>query len=261
MRITKVIKSVLTALNILEVFQAPNHQELGITEISRLLGLNKTTVFHLVSTMEMKGYIQKNKETGKYKLGLKLFELGNLVGERIDIQKQAVPFLRKLVEKFSETVHLVILDRDEALYIEKVEGTMNVRIPSQVGKRNPLHCTGVGKVLMAHLDEESVERIIREKGLRRFTNNTICDPQLLKKELSKVKEQGYALDNEEIEPGLRCIAAPVKNHLQKVVAAISMAAPASRLSDENLHIYIREVIEAAKGISYSLGYKEEKDTE
>ncbi|TDT51031.1 IclR family transcriptional regulator [Fonticella tunisiensis] len=251
---SNLIQSVDRALQILECFSREN-RELGVTEISKYLGLHKSTTFGLLSTLESRGYVEQNLDNGKYRLGLKLFELGNLVHEGLDLRKQAYPFLKELVDKYQETVHLVVNDRGEAVYIDKVEGPGAIRMYSQVGKRPPMYCTGVGKAILAYMPDKEVDRILFEKGLRPFTPNTITDVDKLKAHLAEIREQGYSFDNEEIEIGLRCVAAPIKNHKGEVIAAISVAGPSTRMTWEKMNILAISVKEAAVNISRRMGYK------
>lgn len=251
----KIIQSVQRAIDILTLFYTLDKTELSLSEISSALNLNKSTIFHLISTLEQNNFIEKTSRSRKYRLGLALFALGNIVGRQMDLREQALPYLKRIVDKFHQTVHLAILDKDQAFYIEKVEGTATIRCSSQVGKYKPLHCTAIGKVLMASLDDDSINRIIREKGLTRFTPNTICEAEQLKTELRTIREQGYALDNTEIEPELFCVATPIKNHSGEVVAAISISGPLSIISRSNCHIYVQELKEVSHKVSQSLGYR------
>jgi len=154
-----------------------------------------------------------------------------------------------------ETVHLVVLDRLEVLYIDKRESYRSLRIVSQVGMRLPAHCTGVGKVLLAHLEPEQRAEVINVKGLARFTRNTLTDIKVLENELTRIRAQGYAIDNEEIMDSLRCIAAPIRDQTGKVISAISLSGPVSRLQGEWLENAILRVTETAEEISSGLGYR------
>lgn len=248
------IKSVVKALKIIEIL-AENNRELALHEIAEKLGIPKSTVHGLISTLYDFGYIDQSPFTGKYKLGLRLFELGNIVASRLDLRTVAAPYIQKLVDTMGETVHLTILDKGEVLYIDKREGHQSIRIVSQVGMRLPAHCTGVGKVLLAFLPSSEVKKIISTKGLPRFTKNTITDPDVFEAELAKIRIQGYAIDNEEIMDGLRCVAAPIRDHSGKVCAAISISGPVSRLEGERLNLAIRLITETAEEISAKLGYQ------
>ncbi|OCA88026.1 IclR family transcriptional regulator [Bacillus sp. FJAT-27225] len=250
----RLIQSVERAADILELFVA-SHPELSIKEISDYLGLSKSTVHGIIKTLEHRGYLQQNPENQKYRLGIKLFELGNFVGKHLDIGNIAKPIIRKLVEELNETVHLTIFERDEIIYIEKVEGPRALTIYSHTGKRAPIHCTGVGKAILAHLSEDEVDRLLSKAILKPFTEFTLTNPKDIKNHLAVVRGQGYAVDDEEIELGLKCIAAPIFNHQGKVVSSISCAAPKMRLDEEKLPKVIAGIKGAAAEISRQLGYK------
>ncbi len=159
------IQSVERAAEILELFME-TYPELSIKEISDHLGLSKSTVHGIMKTLEHRGYLQQNPENQKYRLGIKLFELGNFVGKHLDIGNIARPIIRKLVEELNETVHLTIFERDEVIYIEKLEGPRALTIYSHIGKRAPIHCTGVGKAILAYLSEDEVERLLAKENLK-----------------------------------------------------------------------------------------------
>lgn len=250
----KLIQSVDRALQILDVFSI-KEKELGVTEIAHRLDLHKSTAFGLLTTLEHWGCIEQNRQTGKYRLGLKLLELGDRVKEGLDLRVLGLPFLQELVECYRETVHLVVHDRGEVVYIEKVEGPTAIRMYSQVGKRAPMHSTGVGKVILAYRPPEEVDALIAEKGLDAYTPNTITDEERLREELIKIRENGYCFDNEEIEVGLRCVAAPIMDSQQEVVAAISLSGPSTRMTDAQMEELISPVKETALKISRSLGFQ------
>ncbi|MCG0278168.1 MAG: IclR family transcriptional regulator [Thermanaeromonas sp.] len=250
------IRSVAKALKIIDVL-AEARGELALHEIAEKLGLAKSTAHGLLATLKSFGYVEQSPFTGKYKLGVRLFEIGNIVAHSWDVRAVAAPYIQKLVDELGETVHLVVLDKGEVLYIDKRESHQSIRIVSQVGMRLPAHCTGVGKVLLAHLPPSEVKRIITQKGLPRFTKNTITAPRALEAELAKVRAQGYAIDNEEIMDSLRCVAAPIRDHTGKVCAAISVSGPVARLEGERLKLAIDLVTETAANISTGLGYRGE----
>ena len=250
------IQSVDRALQILECF-SEKQKELGVTEISKLLSLHKSTVFGLIATLENKGYIEQNPASGKYKLGIKLFELGVQVQNNMDLASAARPYLDSLVKEYNETVHLVQNDNGEAVYIYKVEGTTSMRMYSQLGKRPPMYCTGVGKAILAFMPPEDVDSYIASVDLRKLAVNTITSAKELKKELLKVRSQGYSIDDEEIEDGLRCVAAPILDHNGDVAGALSIAGPTSRMTGERMQELPGKIKDAALQISYKLGYRKE----
>ncbi len=249
----KRVSSILDALG-----QNPNG--MSIRELSSKIHLPKGTIHRLLSSLSYFGYVRQDPKTRNYFLGLKLVELGNLLLSQLDLRKEAEPFLRDLAERTKETVHMVFLDRDEIVYIEKVELNHNpsgLKMASRIGLRNPAHSCAVGKVLLSYLPEEELDRIIKEKGLPKRTENTITDPQVLKEHLKMIKVQGYAVDDEENERGIRCVAAPVLNEIGKPVAAISISGPAFRITKKMIQETLRkEVMETALKISKRLGYQE-----
>jgi DNA-binding IclR family transcriptional regulator len=248
------IQSVARALTIVDIL-AEARGELALNEIAARLSLPKSTAHGLVSTLKDFGYIEQSAFTGKYRLGVRFFEVGHIVAQGWEVRTVAAPYINKLVEELAETVHLVVLDKLEVLYIDKRESGRSLRIASQVGMRLPAHCTGVGKVLMAYLSPEERHKLINEKGLPRFTKNTLTDVDVLENELTKIRMQGFAIDNEEIMDSLRCVAAPIKDQSGKVIYAISLSGPVSRMKGERLEIAIKRVMETAEEISACLGYR------
>lgn len=250
----RLIQSVERAADILELF-LDAEPELSVKEISEKLGLSKSTAHGLIKTLEHRGYLQQNPDDLKYKLGLRLFELGHYIANQLDIAQIAQPFIKELVDELKETVHLVVRQQDELVYVAKEEGPQTLRIYSHVGRRAPMHCTGVGKAILAYQDEEEIERILSTIPLRAFTQNTITDKEEIKKQLKPIRENGYSIEDEEIELGLTCIGAPIFDHKGNVSASLSCASPKMRLTDERLPVVIAGVKKTAAKISSSLGYK------
>lgn len=242
------VKVLEKTLNIIDLFDEKG-KELTPAEIRESLDLNKSTIFRILNILGDAGYLEKNSVTLKYRLGFKLYHLGSLVEGRSEIRNIAHPFLEELKEMCDETVHLVVLDNGEALYLDKLEGKKAIRVVSNVGWRLPAHCSGVGKVLLASLPAETVSKIIQDKGLKRFTNNTITDIETLKIELARIRKQGYAVDNEEIEVGLKCVAAPLKYSKDEAIAAISISGPKERFSGVEMKRLIPLVKSASERIS------------
>lgn len=250
----KFIQSVDRAIDILELFSL-TEPELSVKEISDRLKLSKSTVHGFMKTLEHRGYLEQKPTDQKYKLGLRLFELGNLVGSGMELRNLAYPIIQSLVATLQETVHLVVLDKDEVVYVEKVEAPASLRMYSMLGKRAPLYCTGGGKALFAYLDEATVDHILQQADLKALTPFTLTDPEAIKRELQKIREQGYAIDDEEIEIGLKCVAAPIFNHEGKVIASISCAGPKHRFSDDKMKTFIQQVKHAALALSRRFGYR------
>jgi IclR family KDG regulon transcriptional repressor len=250
------IQSVDRALSILELF-GENSPELGVKEISTCLSLSKSTIHGLLKTLKVRGYLDQNPENQKYKLGLRIFELGNLVANQLDIKQVAYPVIKKLAEKLNETIHLAVLYGKEVLYVEKFEGPGALRMYSHVGKRAPINCTGVGKAILAFLEEETIQSILTSTDFIEFTTFTMTKPDEILRNLAEIRMKGYAMDDEEIELGLRCIATPIFNHENKVVASISCAGPKFRISNNLLDEMAEKIKSASIEISKKLGWKKQ----
>lgn len=248
------VQSVARVLDILEVLaQAGSH--VAIVDMAQRTGLHVSTVHRLLSTLLGRGYVQQDPETRKYSLGLRALQLATGTSPYSDLRLIAKPYLRRLMELTGETANLVVLADDEAMYLEQVESPRLVRMFTKTGRRVPLHSTGVGKVFLCGMSEEQLNGVILRRGLPAFTERTIVDPDVLKAELERVRTQGFALDNEEQEEGVRCVAAPVYQNDWKIVAAISVSAPVTRLSEERARALAPEVQEAAFGLSRKLGFR------
>ncbi|NLY45573.1 MAG: IclR family transcriptional regulator [Tissierella sp.] len=250
----EIVQSVDRTLSILELI-ADYNEGLGITEISEKVELHKSTVHRLLGTLIYKGYVIQDQQTNKYKLTTKLFELGNKVIEDIDILKASKDYTKALMESLNEVVHVVIRDKYDIVYIDKVEADNNIRMASKVGRRSPLYCTSVGKAMLAYMDEEEVNKVWNNSNIVKLTEKTITDYNMFIKELSKVKLQGYAEDDEENELGVRCIGAPVFNFRGEVEGAISISGPAIRVTKDRIDEIAKEVIKYAYLISKELGYR------
>lgn len=251
------VRSVAKALAILDLF-AGNGREMSLAEIAKATGLAKSTLHDLLATLKEYRYVEQDCSEGKYRLGIRLFELGNVVANTWDVRKIAAPVIERLVDEFGETVHLAVLDQDRVLYIDKHDSRRSIRIVSQVGSRLPAHCSGVGKVLLAALPTSEVRRIAASRGLPSYTKNTITRLQQLEAELERIRQQGYSVDNEEIMDGLLCVAAPVRDHKGKVCAGISISGPVARLAAERFDQAVGLITETAAEISSGLGFRASK---
>ena len=240
----------------LEVLAAVCEADGGIAlrDLSEQLGLHKSTVYRLLQTLSTHRFVVQDPVTKQYRAGLRLFELANLVIAKIEVRTQALPELKALSQQTNETVHLAVLDEGDVVYIDKQETQRTIRMYSAIGKRAPVHCTALGKVLLAYLPEAEIERIAREKGLKPFTERTITSLQELKRHLAMVREKGYAIDDMEHEPDIRCAACPIRDHTGKVIAAVSLTVPAMRASREQLEAMAPLVKQTADRISRKMGY-------
>jgi len=257
-RPSNLVQTLERASLILDILgQSP--QGISIKDLSDRMHLPKGTTHRLVSSLSYFGYVRQDQNTKNYFLGFKLVELGNMLLGQLDLRKEAELFLRNLAQRTKETVHLVILDGNEIVYLDKLETephTGGLRMASRVGSRNPAHSCAVGKALMAYLPAEALARIVEEKGLPKRTGNTITDYNQLKEHMTLVRKQGYAVDDEENERGIRCVAAPIFNEAGKAVAAISVSGPAFRVTKKSVQEKLKkEVMETALWISQRLGFR------
>lgn len=244
------VQSLERALDILEML-ARSEGELGVTEIGPQVGLANGTVHRLLSTLTLRGYARQNPQTRKYTLGPKALLLSSATRERLG--PLARPFLKELMEVSQESANLAALDRNSVVYIEQVPAPRMVRMFTEPGNRVPPHASGTGKVLLAYQSPNAVDAILGRSGLARFTDRTITDNKRLREELDHIREQGYATDYGEIEDGVRCVAAPVSAAEGRVVAAISVSGPASRLDEERLAEIIPHIKRIAANLSANLG--------
>jgi DNA-binding IclR family transcriptional regulator len=249
-----IIQAVSHALDLLEQFHN-DVDELGVTELSKRLKLHKNNVFRLLATLESRGYIEQNKTTENYRLGLKSLELGQTFIKQMGLLRQAKLTLEQLVAQCNETAYVAIFKEDCVVYLDVVETDMTVRVVSRVGSRLPAYCTAAGKVHLAHLSEGELDSLVG-KELKGYTANTITSTDDLKVQLCQVMQQGYAIDNEELDPGVRCIAAPIYDYTRRIVGAISLSGPSMRFTDSRIEVeLVPLVLDAAATLSTRLGYR------
>lgn len=238
---------------------AKSAQGISLKELSAKVGLPKGTTHRLLTSLAYFGYVRQASESKNYRLGFKLVELGNRLLDHLDLRAQARPFLINLCKKTKETVHLVILDKNEALYVDKVvsdEKPGGLQMVSRVGLRVPVHCSSVGKVFLAQYSDQEFERFVQEKGLEKRTENTITNTEKLKHHLKEIYRQGYAVDDEENEKGIRCVGAPIFNQQGQVIAAVSISGPTVRISKKIIQETMKnEVMKTASDISREIGYR------
>lgn len=246
------IQAIERAVAILNTFST-EEPELGVTELADRLELHKSTVHRFLVNLEAAGLVERNRHTSRYRLGLHIFELGGLVLQQMNLWDEALPFLEGLVRDSGETGHLAVLDGGEAVYIEKVEARRALRIPSAIGRGYPAHATSLGKVLLAHLEPGARDALIDERGLHRCAPNTITDPDLLREELAQIRRQGYAVDDEEYEEGLRCIGAPIVGYTGQIVAAMGIGGPVTRVTPARADQLAELVMTAAGSLSRRMG--------
>jgi len=249
------VQSVAKAADILECFVSKS--ELGISDISKLMGMSKSTIYGIVNTLVETGMLEQDSESRKYRLGLKLFELGHIVEKRMDIRAEAKPFCMALSEKYSQTVHLATHSEGDVVYIDKFDVPDFLIVYSQIGRRAPMTCTGVGKAMLAYLGQDYIEKYILPKTFAKKTANSIDTAEKLFADLEEIKKRGYALDNEEIEQGLKCVAAPIFNKNSEPVAAVSLSGTAAKMDSIPVPTLAADVLKCAGEISARLGYKKD----
>lgn len=249
------IQAVSHALDLLEQFHGDDVDELGVTELSKRLKLHKNNVFRLLATLESRGYIEQNKATENYRLGLKSLELGQTFIKKMGLLHQAKPVLEELVDESNETSYVAIFKDGYIVYLDVVETRLTVRVVSRVGTRLPAYCTAAGKVHLAYMSDEELESFLPNQELEAYTPHSITDREALKKDLAKVAEQGYAFDIEELDIGVRCVAAPIRDYTRRIVGALSISGPATRFSDERLEKELVPLVtRAAEELSTRLGF-------
>jgi IclR family KDG regulon transcriptional repressor len=249
------VQAVERAMVILETLGAYK-DGCGITMIAKETGLHKSTVHRLLNTLMVKGYVEKEMDSDIYKLSAKILMLSSTVLDRMDIRNISKPYIRLLAEDVNEVVHLSILDGDEAVYIDKVESAKpsSIRMHSQIGKRVPLYCTAVGKVLLFSTEESKIRSLLLGKEMIKFMPNTISNIDDFVNEVIKVRAEGYAMDNLEHEEGIRCIAAPVYDRKGRVVAAISISGPIFYITEERIPELRDKILKTSRDISAQLGF-------
>jgi IclR family KDG regulon transcriptional repressor len=252
------LNTVSKAGKILNLFSF-KQPEWGVSEIAKLLDISKSTASEVMATLAEAGLLTRTR-SGRYRLGWRLFELSQVLLDNTDFCTVARLAMQELVERWGETTHLAVLEGAHVVYVEKLQATPAVQILlSRVGARLPAHCSGVGKVLLAHQDWQHVAELMQEQELRVFTPNTITNLDALASELARVRAQGYAFDHEEVALGLCCVAAPIYDLEGRAIAAISMSIPAYRFYPQQDN-YTSIILKTAAHISNNLGYRECKST-
>lgn len=245
------VNAVHRGLQILELL-AEQQKGWSTSDISRRLKIPKSTTSYLLHTLLARGYLRR-EDNSNYRLSMKMLALGGQAQHGVVVRDVALPFLRRLVAETQITGHLAVLEGSEAIYIERVPSPGFIQIDTWVGRRMPLHSTSSGKALLAFLPDEQVEALLRITGLTRSTPKTIVSLPRLKQELKKVRESGFALDNEENTVGVRCVAAPIFDRHGKVAAALSLTGPVQQITDDELPKVSEKVREAARQMTLALG--------
>jgi IclR family acetate operon transcriptional repressor len=250
-----VIKVVEKAIDLLEVLSR-SKSGLSVSELAKSMGLPKTTVFRLLSTLRAKKYVEKVPNGDDYQLSVKVLALGTGILDRMDLRGVARPYIEELARQTKEVVHLAVFDAEEVVYIDKVESLDHpIRIYSQIGRRVEAHCTGLGKIFLSALSDADMDDYIARRGLPRRTATTITEPARLKRELADIRKKRYGIDESENEEGIRCVAAPIFANGGKTIGAISVSGPVIYVTKQRLPELITRVTATAESISRSLGFE------
>lgn len=247
------LSSVATAIRLLKTF-SEGEAELGVTTLSRRLGVAKSTVYRLASTLVAEGVLEQNRENDKYRLGLALFGLGALVRQRMNVSTEARPHIFALREATNETVHLAVAEGAQIIYVYDLESTQAIRQRANLGERKPAFCSAEGRAMLAFASPEQVDAALAGPLARR-TPLTVVDPARLREALEQVRQKGYAREDEQCELGMRSLAAPIRDSEGRVVAAVGVAGPVQRLADDVLARFAPLVVETANVISARLGFR------
>lgn len=244
------VQSLNRALDIMEAL-ALEPQGLTLTELSNRVGLHKSTVHRLLSTLAARHYVELSGNGCR--LGLRVADLGSRLLNSMELRTESAPLLRQLSHRLGRVVHLAVIDEGEVVYLDKVEPLESIRLYSSIGRRAPFHCTGLGKVLAAYHPEDEVRAWIRQHGLPKKTENTLTDPEKLRAEFLQIREKGYGFDEVEHEANVRCVAAPIRDYRGMVIAGISVTGRADEFTREVAEAAAVEVTAVAREISRRMG--------
>ncbi|MDI9458495.1 MAG: IclR family transcriptional regulator [Bacillota bacterium] len=251
---TGTMRSVAQVLGVLDYLETCSSGA-TVTEVAEALEVHKSTASRLLASMRVAGYVTRSELTGRYSLGIRVVELAKAKLEQFDLRTHARPYLEELWRRTEETVHLAIMEGDRLVYIDKIDTTHIFVMRSRIGSRIPAYCTALGKAILAALPADDRDAIIEKTQFRAYAPKTITDAQVLKDHLKRVAHQGYAVDDEENEEGMRCVAAAIRNHSGEVVGAISISAPTSRMPEDKVQELGVLVNEVCARLSASLGYR------
>jgi DNA-binding IclR family transcriptional regulator len=246
------VRAVERALQILACFD-DEHPERGISDIAQAVKLHKATTHRIVTTLMSFGYIERAEDGQRYRLGLRLADLGYKVIRRLDLRRESQPLMADLTRRLGETSDLCVYDRGQVLYLEVVQANHALTIAAAVGRSMPVHATASGKVLLAYMTEQEREAAL-SGTLAKYTAHTVTDPETLFRQLDVIRTRGYAVDDEEFEAGIRAVSAPVRNREGAVIAAMSIAGPASRLTLGRVPETAQELGATANAVSRRLGW-------
>lgn len=254
------LQSLDRAVAVLELL-GESEGPLGLADVCDRMSLHKSTAHRALMVLERCGLIERTPEN-RFRLGLKLYELGSRAVEQIDLRARVHPWFRRLSAQVGETVHLGVLQKTSVVYLDKIEpNNRRVWLASRIGASNPVYCTAMGKAMLAFLPEEATTDIIGRIRFTRFTHRTLCTTEALMRSLERVRRRGYAIDDEEVEEGVRCIGAPILNEGGRPVAAVSISGPTSRITQQSVPGIAEHLMRCCREISGSLGMRERRRVE
>jgi len=231
---------------------------LGLVDVCERMDLHKSTAHRVLMVLERCGLIERTLEN-RFRLGLKLYELGSRAVEQIDLRARVHPWFRRLSAQVGETVHLGVLQRTAVVYLDKIEpSNRHVWLSSRVGASNPVYCTAMGKAMLAFLPHDAAADIMARIRFTRFTPRTLCTAEALTRSLDRVRRRGYAIDDEEVEAGVRCVGAPILSQSGRPVAAVSVSGPSSRITQQSVPAIAEHLLRCCREISASLGTRERR---
>jgi IclR family KDG regulon transcriptional repressor len=241
-----IIKSIIKAFDVME--SLIEHEKLGVSELSRITGLGKSTTHRILNTLKYLNYVEQDPETGNYFVSVKMFTLGNKLAINLPIKRIARPHLEELFEKTNETINLGILDKQSVVYLDKIQSKEPLRIELNIGHEVPLYCSAMGKSIIAFNNDVSLE----EMEYKHYTDHTVTSDEELNAQLKEIRNKGYSLDDEEYIKGLICIAVPILDPDGKAVASVSVSLPAARLDENKKEFFVSILKEATSKISKDL---------
>jgi len=247
------INSIDRALNLLELL-ARDGESIGVTELAKRLDLDKSMIYRLLSTLVLRGYVEQDEESRKYKLGLKVVELAGMKLSTVEMFSVARPLLKELVKRTGETVHMAMMVQFDIICLDKEEGPAILNIKGGIGDKYPPHASAIGKAILAYLPDDQLKLIFKKHGMVKYTPKTITSLDTLKRHLKSVRDKGYAVNDEETYLGVRSIAAPVRDRKGDVVASLGISGTAQRISHENIKTLAKAVIDVADRVSAEMGH-------
>jgi DNA-binding IclR family transcriptional regulator len=251
------LQSLDRAVSVLELL-GESETPLTLAEVCDRMALHKSTAHRALMVLERSGLVERTPEN-RFRLGLKLYELGSRAIEQVDIRARVQPWLRRLAAQVGETIHLGVLQKTTVVYLDKVEpSNRRVWLASRIGASNPVYCTAMGKAMLAFLPPEAAADIIGRIRFTRYTHRTLATPEALQRSLERVRRRGYAIDDEEVECGVRCVGSPILNEMGRPVAAVSVSGPSSRITQQSVPGIAEHLLRCCREISASLGSRDRR---